>query len=135
MKDAPFNITTVLFAVLGISIVAGGIWAAILGAIGLDGFWGIFLCAFLPIPLASLVRQGTARAAADHAGVKGKSPFAFSLPIRLAIGAVVAAGIAFLLSLSEFYSFGIILGAVAALLTSLALILIFFIKVSMFGGK
>ena len=131
MKDAPFNITTVLFAVWGISTVAGGIWAALLGAIGFDGFWGIFLSAFLPIPLASLVRQGTARAAADHAGVKGKSPFAFSLPIRMAIGAVVAAGIAYLFSLSEFYSFGIMLGAVAALLTSLVLILVFYLTVSL----
>ena len=57
MKNAPFNITTVLFAVLAVSIIAGGICAVILKAMGITGFWGIFLAAFLPVPLASLVRQ------------------------------------------------------------------------------
>ena len=130
MKDAPFNITTVLLAVLGVSIIVGGIWAAIFSAMGITGFWGIFLSAFLPIPLASLVRQGTASAAASLEGAKGKSPFAFSLPVRLLIGSVVAGGIAYLFSLSEFYSFGFLMGAVAALLTSLILILVFYITVT-----
>lgn len=133
MREAPFNITIVLLAVLGISLVAGGIWAAIFSAMGLAGFWGIFLSAFLPIPLASLVRQGIASAAASVEGVSGKPPFAFSLTVRLAIGAVVAAGIAYLFSLSTFYSFGFLMGAVAALLTAVILIVIFYITVSMRG--
>jgi len=70
MKEAPFNITTVLFAVLGVSIIAGGLWAVILSALGVSGFWGIFLAAFLPVPLASLIRQGTASAAAAFEGLE-----------------------------------------------------------------
>lgn len=131
MKDAPFNLTTVLLAVLGISIIAGGIWAVILKAMGLTDFWGIFLAAFLPVPLASLVRQGTASAAASLAGYRGKSPFAFSLPVRLLIAAIISAGVAYIFSLSTFYTFGFLIGAAAALLVSVMLILIFYITVSM----
>jgi hypothetical protein len=114
-----------------VSIIAGGIWAVILKTMGITGFWGIFLAAFLPVPLASLVRQGTASAAASQAGVQGKTPFAFTLPVRLLIAAVISAAIAYLFSLNTFYSFGFLMGAVAALLTSVMLILIFYITVSM----
>ena len=131
MKNAPFNITTVLFAVLAVSIIAGGICAVILKAMGITGFWGIFLAAFLPVPLASLVRQRTANAAARLEGVEGKSPFAFSLPVRRLIAAAIAAGIAYLFSMSTVYGFGFLMGAVAALLTSVMLIPIFFFTVSM----
>ncbi len=131
MKDAPFNITTVLLAVLGVGLVAGGIWGAILSAMGLTGFWGIFLAGWLPVPLASLIRQGVASSAASMEGAGGSSPMAFSLPVRLGVGAVIAAGIAYLFSLSEFYSFGFLMGAVASLLVQTLLILIFYIAVSM----
>lgn len=130
MKDAPFNITTVLLAVLGVGLVAGGIWGAILSALGMTGFWGIFLAGWLPVPLASLIRQGVASSAASMEGAGGKSPMAFSLPVRLGIAAVIAAGIAYLFSLSDFYSFGFLMGAVASLLVQVCLILIFYIAVS-----
>ncbi|MEL6465287.1 MAG: hypothetical protein AAFQ58_09990 [Pseudomonadota bacterium] len=130
MKDAPFNITTVLLAVLGAGLVAGGIWGAILNAMGMTGFWGICLAGFLTVPLGSLIRQGTASSAASLSGASGSSPMAFSLPVRLAIGAVVAAGIAYLFSLSEFYRFGFLMGAVAGLLVQTCLILIFYIAVA-----
>ena len=130
MKNAPFNIATVLFSVLGVSIIAGGIFAFILKAMGITGFLGIFLAAFLPVPLASLVRQGTARASASVEGVNAKPPFAFLLPVRLLIAAIIAAGIAYLFSLSTFYRFGFLMGSVAALLTSVVLILIFYIAVA-----
>ena len=130
MKDAPFNITTVLLAVLGVGLIAGGIWGAILSAMGMSGFWGIFLAGFLPIPLSSLIRQGVASSAASMEGTTGSSPMAFSLSVRLGIGALVAAGIAYLFSLSEFYSFGFLMGAVASLLVQTVLILIFYISVS-----
>ena len=130
MKDAPFNITTVLLAVLGVGLVAGGIWGAILSAMGMTGFWGIFLAGWLPVPLASLIRQGTASSAASMSGAGGSSPMAFSLPVRLAIAAVVAAGIAYVFSLSDFYSFGFLIGAIASLLVQTCLILIFYIAVA-----
>lgn len=130
MKDAPFNITTVLLAVLGVGLLAGGIWGAILSALGMTGFWGIFLAGWLPVPLASLIRQGVASSAASMEGAGGKSPMAFSLPVRLGIAAVIAAGIAYLFSLSDFYSFGFLMGAVASLLVQTCLILIFYIAVS-----
>ena len=130
MKNAPFNITTVLLAVLGVSIIAGGICAVILKAMGITGFLGIFLAAFLPVPLGSLVRQGTAKAAASVEGINAKPPFAFSLPVRLLIAAIIAAGIAYIFNLSTFYTFRFLMGSVAALLTSIILILIFFITVA-----
>ncbi len=130
MKDAPFNITTVLLAVLGVGLIAGGIFAVILSAMGLDGFWGIFLAAFLTVPLGSLVRQGVASSAASLAGADGRSPMAFALPIRLIVGAIIAAVIAYLFSLSTFYSFGFLMGAVAGLLTQTALILVFYFAVA-----
>lgn len=134
MKDAPFQITTTLMLVLGVSLVSGGILGTVLSYVGLMGFWGIFLSAFIPVPIGSLVRQSAARAAADQAGVRGgSSPMAFGLPIRLAIGAVVATGVAWLLSASAFYTLGFLLGAVAALLTSALLILIFYLKTA-FGN-
>ena len=133
MKEAPFNLTTVLLATLFAVTVAGGILGAVFAGLGLTGFWGIFLSAFLTVPLASLVRQAAARTAADHAGVKGQSPMAFALPVRLMIGAVVAAGVAYLFSLSEFYSLGFLMGAVAALITGVILTVVFFLKVA-FGN-
>lgn len=131
MKEAPFNISVVLFAVLAITAIAGGIWALILSAFGVVGFWGITLSAFLPIPLASLVRQGVASSAAKHAGVSGGSPMAFSLPVRLIIGASVSAGIGYVFNLSTFYSFGFLMGAAAALVTSVILSVIFFFAVTL----
>lgn len=131
MKDAPFNITTVLLAVLGVGLVAGGIWGAILSAMGMTGFWGIFLAGWLPVPLASLIRQGAASGAASMAGARGSSPMAFSLPVRLAVAAVIAAVIAYLFSLSDFYSFGFLMGAVASLLVQTCLIVVFYAAVSM----
>ena len=130
MKDAPFNLTTVLLGTLLAVTVAGGILGLLFSAAGLTGFWGIFLSAFLTVPLGSVVRQAVARGAAEHAGVKGRSPMAFSLPVRLLIGAVAAAGIAYLFSLSEFYSLGFVMGAAAALATGLILTVIFFVKVA-----
>ncbi|WP_136439452.1 hypothetical protein [Pacificoceanicola onchidii] len=130
MKDAPFNITTVLLAVLGVGLVAGGLWGAILSAMGLTDFWGIFLAGWLPVPLASLIRQGVAGSAASFEGADGKSPMAFSLPVRLAIAAVIAAGIAYAFSLSEFYSLGFLMGAVASLIVQTCLIVIFYVAVS-----
>ena len=131
MKDAPFNITTVLLAVLGAGLVAGGIWGALLNAFGVSGFWGIFLAGFLTVPLGSLIRQGAASSAASLEGASGRSPMAFSLPVRLCVGAIIAAVIAYLFSLSTFYSFGALMGAVAGLLTQAILILVFYIAVSL----
>lgn len=131
MKDAPFNISLVLMAVLLIVTIAGGIFAVILGALGVTGFFGIFLSAFLTVPLGSIIRQSIAQGAAHNAGVSGNSPMAFSFPVRLLIGAVIAAVISYLFSLSTFYSFGFLMGAVAALLTSVILTLVFFVKVNM----
>ena len=130
MKDAPFNITTVLLAVLGVGLVAGGIWGAILSAIGMTGFWGIFLASWLPVPLSSLIRQGTASGAASMSGAGGSSPMAFSLPVRLAIAAAIAAGIAYVFSLSDFYTFGFLMGAVASLIVQICLIVIFYAAVA-----
>lgn len=130
MKDAPFNITTVLLAVLGVGLVAGGVLGAVLSAMGMSGFWGVFLVGWLPVPLASVVRQGVAGSAASMEGASGSSPMAFSLPVRLVIAGVIAAAIAYVFSLSEFYTFGILLGAVASLLVQLCLIVIFYIAVA-----
>lgn len=130
MKDAPFNITTVLMAVLGAGLLAGGIFAAILNALGIAGFVGIFLAGFLTVPLSSLVRQNVAAAAANVEGVPGQSPMAFPLPLRLAIGAAIAALIAYLFNQSTFYSFGFLMGAAAGLLTQLVLAVIFYIAVA-----
>ncbi|ABD56658.1 hypothetical protein [Jannaschia sp. CCS1] len=132
MKDAPFQITTTLMLALGVSLIAGGILGALLSSMGMIGFWGIFLTAFLPVPIGSVVRQAASKSAAEQAGVKaGDPPMAFSLPIRLAIGAVVAAGVAAMFNSTDFYTLGLLLGAVAALMTSAVLILVFFLKVSM----
>lgn len=130
MKDAPFNITTVLLAVLGVGLIAGGILGAILSAMGITGFLGIFLAGFLPIPLGSFIRQGVARSAASLEGAAGKSPMAFSLPVRLGVGAIIAAIIAYLFSLSAFYSFGAMMGAIAGLLVQTLLIVVFYVAVA-----
>jgi len=130
MKDAPFNITTVLLAVLGVGLVAGGVLGAILSALGMTGFWGIFLAGFLTIPLGSLIRQSVASGAASLDGATGRSPMAFSLPVRLVVGAVIAAAIAYLFSLSDFYSFGFLMGAVAGLLVQTLLIVVFYAAVA-----
>lgn len=130
MKDAPFNITTVLMAVLGVGLIVGGILGAVLNAMGMTGFWGIFFAGFLTVPIGSVVRQGVAAGAANQAGATGRSPMAFSLPVRLAVGAGVAAVIAYLFSLSSFYSFGFMMGAVAGLMTQTLLILVFYIAVA-----
>lgn len=128
MRNAPFSITLVLLATLFVSMIAGGVWALILGFFGIAGFWGTFWAAFLTVPLGSLVRQAVAGMMAHEAGVRSKSPMAFSLPIRLAIGAVASAGIAYVFNLSDFFSFGFFMGAIAALMTSACLILIFYFK-------
>ncbi|MEO9825142.1 MAG: hypothetical protein ABJF50_12070 [Paracoccaceae bacterium] len=128
MKNAPFNITLVLLAAYFAAMICGGVFALILKAMGFTGFWGIFLAAFLTVPIGSVVRQSVARSAAEQAGAKGETPFAFSLVARLAIGAIVAAGIAYMFSLSTFYSFGFLVGAVAALMTALVISLIFYLK-------
>ncbi len=130
MKDAPFQITTTLMIVLFITVVAGGILGTVLPSFGLVGFWGVFLAAFLPVPLGSAVRRMAARSAAEQAGVTGESPVAFSLPLRLAIGAAAAIGVAFLFTFSDFYSLGFVLGAVASLLVQLVLILVFYFAVA-----
>lgn len=130
MKNAPFNITTVLLAVLGFGLVAGGFLGAILSALGVTGFLGIFLAGWLPVPLASLVRQGAASGAAQADGLGGASPMAFSLPVRLGIAALIAAVIGYLFSLSEFYSFGAMMGAVASLLVQTVLTVVFYVAVA-----
>ena len=130
MKDAPFNITTVLLAVLGVGLLAGGIFALILNAMGIAGFLGIFLAAFLTVPLGSVIRQGVASSAASLEGATGKSPMAFSLPARLVVGAIIAGIIAYMFNLSTFYSFGFLMGAVAGLLTQTILIVVFYVAVS-----
>lgn len=55
---------------------------------------------------------------------------AFSLPVRLGFAAVIAAVIAYVFSLSDFYTFGFLMGAVASLLVQTCLILIFYIAVA-----
>ena len=89
------------------------------------------MAAFLTVPLGGTIRSTVGRFFADESGHKGAQPFAFNLPIRLGIGAVVAALIAWLFSMSDFYSFGALVGGVAALLTGLIISLIFFLNVSM----
>ncbi len=130
MKDAPFNITTVLLAVIAVGLIAGGILGAILSGMGMSGFWGIFLAGFLTVPLGSVIRQGVASNAAELEGALGRSPMAFSLPVRLVVGAMIAALIAYLFSLSTFYSFGFLMGAIAGLSTQTVLILVFYIAVA-----
>ena len=50
---------------------------------------------------------------------------------RLALSAVAAAGVAYVFSLSDVYSFGFLMGAVAALPTWVILIAIFLMKVAL----
>lgn len=114
---------------LGVGL-AGTIFALILIAMGISGFWGTFLSAFLAFPLGGTIRSTAGKFFAHETGYTGKQPYAFSLPIRLAIGAAVAAGIAYLFSMSDFYRFSAFLGGTAGLITGLITSVIFYLKIS-----
>lgn len=134
MKEAPFSVTLIILATLLVMMIAGGIWALILGSLGIDGFWGLFLSAFLTVPFGSKVRRAMVGFMARDAGVTPNPPMAFTLPIRLAISAAFAAAVAYVFNQSDFYSFGILLGAIAALITALCVNTIFYMKVLMGGA-
>ncbi|UZD90312.1 hypothetical protein [Cognatishimia activa] len=133
MKEAPFNISMVLLGTYLAVTLLGGVVGAIVAAIGMSTLWGGFLAGVLPVPFGGVVRQGIASMFAQEAGVTGDAPLAFSLGVRVLIGAVFAFGIAYLFSSTEFYSIGFGLGAVCALLTGLLTSLIFLFT-TMFGS-
>ena len=132
MKQAPFNITLILGTTYLLVALAGGILAAIFGAYGVDGFWGLFLTIFLVIPFGRTIRSILVSNVAQEAGSSERPPEPFSFPIRLIVVLVVAAAIAYPFSQSTFYTFGFLQGFTAALLAVMLLSVVFFVKVSFF---
>lgn len=137
MKNLPFNVSILVLALyLGV-MIAGAIAGAILKSAGFNGFWGIFLAILVALPVGNAIRYGLGKTFADLSGHAGPHPSAFNFPIRMAIGAVVALPVAALLSAaisnSTFYEFGALIGAVAALVTTMIIACIFYLRYSLEG--
>ena len=137
MKNLPFNVSILAFALyLGV-MIAGAIAAAILRSYGIDGFWGIFLSILIALPIGNAIRYGFGKSFADLSGHTGPHPTAFNFPVRMAIGAVIAIPIAALFNVgisgSEFYRFGALVGAAAALATTAIIACVFFLRYSLKG--
>lgn len=126
MKDAPFTITPILFAVLIVSAIAGALVAMLVATFGIGGWLGFFCAAFIPVPLGGIIRSTVAATLGATQGVEGPVPTAGSLMFRLGVGAAVAAVIAFgFNSAGDMLAFGGLSGALAALATSLVVTVIF----------
>ena len=132
MKQAPINISMILVITYILVAIAGGIWAVILLAFGVNGFWGLFWAAFLTIPFADMIRALLVGTATKLEGISERPPAAFPFVVKLVLAAAVSGGIAYLFNQSTFYTFGFLLGSVAALVAALVLSMIYFVKVSFF---
>ena len=137
MKDLPFNVSILAFALyLGV-IIAGAILGSILRTIGFDGFWGIFLTVLIALPVANAIRYGLGKVIADMSGYTGPHPTAFNFPVRMAIGTAVAIPVAIifnsLISSSASYEFGALIGALAAFATTMIIAGIFHLRYSLKG--
>ena len=128
MKQAPINISMILV----ITYILVAIWAVILLAFGVNGFWGLFWAAFLTIPFADMIRALLVGTATKLEGISERPPAAFPFVVKLVLAAAVSGGIAYLFNQSTFYTFGFLLGSVAALVAALVLSMIYFVKVSFF---
>lgn len=132
MKNLPFNVSILVLALyLGV-MIAGAIAGALLSNAGFTGFWGILLAVLVALPVGNAIRYGLGQAFADQSGHTGPHPIAFNFRVRMAIGAVVAVPVAALfnagVSASEFYEFGALVGAVAALVTTMIIACIFSLR-------
>ena len=125
MKNAPFSITPIILVLLVTTAIMGALVTIAAQAIGITGFLGFFLAGFLPVPINGIVRQILGSSLAKSMNIKGKSPVAGPLVFRLGIAALIAAILAYLLSISSLYNFGIFTGILIALATSAILAMIF----------
>lgn len=135
MRDLPFNVSILVFALyLGV-IVAGAAFTSILKSMGIEGFWGIFLAIILALPVGNAIRYGVGKLIADASGDKGPHPTAFNFPVRMLIGAIVAVPVALMINIaingSEFYEYGAMVGAVAAFVTTMIIAGIFYARFSL----
>lgn len=133
MRDLPFSATIMFIAIYIGASLAGALFAVILGAIGLEGFWGIFLAAFLAVPIGNTIRYSFGQFLADRSDYHGKQPSAFNFPIRMAIGGVVAAIVAMVFDMVDVIPFNAIVGSLAALLTMVIISLVFYLRFSLKG--
>lgn len=132
MKGAPLTITPVLLAVLVVAAVVGAIVAAVASNFGVSGWPGFFLAAFVPVPLASVIRILSEGALRSTQNVPGSVPTPWPFPIRMLAGAVVAGALAFgAANLQGTLPFGALSGALVALLTAVVLTVIFSIVMAM----
>ncbi|MEM8541106.1 MAG: hypothetical protein AAGF25_09140 [Pseudomonadota bacterium] len=137
MKDLPFNVSMLVFALyLGV-IIAGGMLGTIFKNFRFDGFWGIYLAAVFALPVGNAIRYGLGKFFADQSGYEGPHPTAFNFPIRMAIGAGVAIPVAFLfnslINTTALFEFGGLIGALAAFVTTMVIAGIFYARYSLKG--
>jgi len=128
-SNPPFSISIIVFATYVVAFLIGALCMAAFGSIGFIGVAALALAAFIPVPLNGMIRQMMAKALARTAGASGSSPMAFSYPVRIAIGAVVAVLAAYGLTLAQL-GFGFLAGGLAAALTSMVLSLVFALAVA-----
>ncbi|MGX9355007.1 hypothetical protein ACS3SW_07535 [Roseobacteraceae bacterium S113] len=134
MKDLPFNVSILVFALyLGV-MIAGGIATAVLKNLGLYGFWHYFLAILIALPVGNAIRYGLGQVFAEQSGHSGPQPKAFNFPTRMAIGAVVAIPVAALISSvvreNAFHGLETLWGAIAALITTAIIACIFYLSYS-----
>lgn len=123
-----------LLAVYLVGLILGGIFAWILGLFGISGWLGLFLSGFLAFVVTGFLRPRIAGYFADKEGVSGPAPYAFSAAMRYTIGAVIAAILAYLLSLNNgALGIGMMTGALMGLLTVMISGLVFSMK--LLSGK
>lgn len=131
MSSAPYSITPVLFVVLLITALLGSVVAAVASGLGAGPFVGFFLCAFIPVPVAGQVRYAVATALAAANGVETLVPTAGSYGFRTTVGAATAAVLALALSQGgDRFPFNMVTGALAAVLCSLVLAVVFTLVLS-----
>lgn len=137
MRDLPFNVSMLVFALYLGAIIAGGFAGAVLSSLGLTGFWGILLAVLFALPLANAIRYRLGKFFANQSGYTGPHPTAFNYPIRMAIGAVVAVPVAALfngmVNSNELFEFGALIGALAAFVTTMIIACIFHLHYSLKG--
>lgn len=130
MNTIPFSLSAVLLAVYAVAFLVGGVLALLLGGIGFTGLLGLVIAAFLVVPICGVVRKSIVKLAAQSAGAQGSPPVAFTYPIRLLLGAVVATLVSYGLWTAQFVEFGFLLGGLAALFTMLSLSIIFTLAIA-----